>query len=168
VGKGFKRGVLFGRLDLRSQPRRCIACRRLVSGVATAATIAATSCASIAAASRGDPDPAPPLPRLRPVGPGRTRCIDCQASRGRTKRKRRPDLDDRAERERRRRLVADHRAQVGDCCPGLGEHPPTPVPTWSPITSSKSPPEDPPAVPSGCCAGRRSAWLATGLVWTHG
>jgi hypothetical protein len=30
VGKGFKRGVLFGPLDLRSQPRRCIACRRLV------------------------------------------------------------------------------------------------------------------------------------------
>jgi hypothetical protein len=168
VGKGFKRGVLFGRLDLRSQPRRCIACRRLVSGVATAARIAATSCASIAAASRGDPDPAPPLPRLRPVGPGRTRCIDCQASRGRTKRKRRPDLDDRAERERRRRLVADHRAQVGDWCPGLGEHPDHPSADLGADHIIEVAAGGPASGPSGCCAGRRSAWLATGLVWTHG
>jgi hypothetical protein len=27
------------------------------------------------------------------------------------------------ETERRRRLVADHRARVGDWCPGLGDHP---------------------------------------------
>jgi hypothetical protein len=27
------------------------------------------------------------------------------------------------ETERRRRLVADHRATVGDWCPGLGDHP---------------------------------------------
>jgi hypothetical protein len=39
------------------------------------------------------------------------------------KRARRPDLDDRAERNRRRRLVADHRATVGDWCPGLEDHP---------------------------------------------
>jgi hypothetical protein len=28
VGKGFKRGVLFGPLNRRSQPHRCIACQR--------------------------------------------------------------------------------------------------------------------------------------------
>jgi hypothetical protein len=39
------------------------------------------------------------------------------------KRAKRPDLDDRHERERRRRLVADHRATVGDWCPGLEDHP---------------------------------------------
>jgi hypothetical protein len=39
------------------------------------------------------------------------------------KRAKRPDLDDRHERERRRRLVADHRAEVGDWCPGLEDHP---------------------------------------------
>jgi hypothetical protein len=39
------------------------------------------------------------------------------------KRARRPDLDDAHERERRRRLVADHRATVGDWCPGLEDHP---------------------------------------------
>jgi hypothetical protein len=39
------------------------------------------------------------------------------------KRAKRPDLDDRHERERRRRLVATHRAEVGDWCPGLEDHP---------------------------------------------
>jgi hypothetical protein len=39
------------------------------------------------------------------------------------KRAKRPDLDDHHERERRRRLVADHRATVGDWCPGLEDHP---------------------------------------------
>jgi hypothetical protein len=29
MGKGRPRGVLFGPLDLRSQPKRCIGCRRL-------------------------------------------------------------------------------------------------------------------------------------------
>jgi 5-methylcytosine-specific restriction enzyme A len=39
------------------------------------------------------------------------------------KRARRPDLGDARERERRRRVVADHRAIVGDWCPGWGRQP---------------------------------------------
>jgi 5-methylcytosine-specific restriction protein A len=58
----------------------------------------------------------------RPVR-GKPRCRDCQTLAERAKRARRPDLDDRHERERRRRLVADHRAEVGDWCPGLEDHP---------------------------------------------
>jgi 5-methylcytosine-specific restriction enzyme A len=54
---------------------------------------------------------------------GKPRCRDCTANLEQAKRARRPDLDDRAERERRRRLVADHRANVGDWCPGLEDHP---------------------------------------------
>jgi hypothetical protein len=54
---------------------------------------------------------------------GRSRCTDCQRDHQRAKRARRPDLDDAAERKRRARLVADHRARVGDWCPGLGQHP---------------------------------------------
>jgi 5-methylcytosine-specific restriction enzyme A len=54
---------------------------------------------------------------------GKTRCRDCATKVERTKRAKRPDLDDHHERERRRRLVADHRANVGDWCPGLEDHP---------------------------------------------
>jgi hypothetical protein len=54
---------------------------------------------------------------------GKPRCRDCQALASSAKRAKRPDLDDRAERNRRRRLVADHRATVGDWCPGLEDHP---------------------------------------------
>jgi hypothetical protein len=54
---------------------------------------------------------------------GKARCRDCQGQADRAKRAKRPDLDDRHERERRRRLVADHRATVGDWCPGLEDHP---------------------------------------------
>jgi hypothetical protein len=54
---------------------------------------------------------------------GKARCGDCQRRQDQAKRARRPDLDDHAERERRRRLVADHRERVGDWCPGLGDHP---------------------------------------------
>jgi 5-methylcytosine-specific restriction enzyme A len=54
---------------------------------------------------------------------GKPRCRDCTTTHERAKRARRPDLDDRAERDRRRRLVADHRAEVGDWCPGLEDHP---------------------------------------------
>ena len=50
---------------------------------------------------------------------GRTRCVDCQRHQDRAKAARRPDLhNDALERERRRRVVADHRAMVGDWCPG--------------------------------------------------
>jgi hypothetical protein len=54
---------------------------------------------------------------------GKPRCRDCQAVHQRAKRQLRPDLDDQAERERRRRLVAHHRATVGDWCPGTPGHP---------------------------------------------
>src|SRR5215207_3508911 len=54
---------------------------------------------------------------------GKPRCRDCTAALAAAKRAKRPDLDDRAERNRRRRLVADHRATVGDWCPGLEDHP---------------------------------------------
>jgi 5-methylcytosine-specific restriction protein A len=54
---------------------------------------------------------------------GKPRCRDCATTHERAKRARRPDLDDHHERERRRRLVADHRAEVGDWCPGLEDHP---------------------------------------------
>jgi 5-methylcytosine-specific restriction enzyme A len=58
---------------------------------------------------------------------GKPRCRDCQAKRDQVKRAKRPDLDDHHERERRRRLVADHRATVGDWCPGLEDHPAHPT-----------------------------------------
>jgi hypothetical protein len=54
---------------------------------------------------------------------GKPRCTDCQGHADRVKRAKRPDLDDHHERERRRRLVAEHRATVGDWCPGLEDHP---------------------------------------------
>ena len=54
---------------------------------------------------------------------GKPRCGTCTTTHERAKRARRPDLDDHHERQRRRRLVADHRAEVGDWCPGLEDHP---------------------------------------------
>jgi 5-methylcytosine-specific restriction enzyme A len=54
---------------------------------------------------------------------GKPRCRDCQTTHDKAKRAKRPDLDDHRERERRRRVVADHRATVGDWCPGLEDHP---------------------------------------------
>jgi 5-methylcytosine-specific restriction enzyme A len=54
---------------------------------------------------------------------GKPRCGDCQRVQDQRKRARRPDLDDARERERRRRVVADHRAIVGDWCPGWERRP---------------------------------------------
>ena len=54
---------------------------------------------------------------------GKPRCRDCHARIEQAKRAKRPDLDNHHERERRRRLVADHRATIGDWCPGLEDHP---------------------------------------------
>jgi 5-methylcytosine-specific restriction enzyme A len=55
---------------------------------------------------------------------GKPRCRDCHAKVDRAKQARRPDLHaDAQERERRRRVVADHRATIGDWCPGLEDHP---------------------------------------------
>jgi 5-methylcytosine-specific restriction protein A len=60
----------------------------------------------------------------RNVVRGKPRCADCQRQRDRAKQARRPDLhNDHAERERRRRVVADHRAIVGDWCPGWERRP---------------------------------------------
>jgi hypothetical protein len=51
---------------------------------------------------------------------GKPRCTDCQAAVDKRKAARRPDLhNDAAERRRRQRVVADHRAIVGDWCPGV-------------------------------------------------
>ena len=55
---------------------------------------------------------------------GKPRCVDCQRKRDQAKRARRPDLhNDHAERERRRRVVADHRSLLGDWCPGWSGQP---------------------------------------------
>jgi 5-methylcytosine-specific restriction enzyme A len=64
----------------------------------------------------------PCLDCAKPVR-GKPRCRDCQTNHDKAKRAKRPDLDDHRERERRRRLVAEHRATVGDWCPGLEDHP---------------------------------------------
>jgi 5-methylcytosine-specific restriction enzyme A len=55
---------------------------------------------------------------------GKPRCGSCQRSYDQAKSARRPDLhNDTRERERRRRAVADHRAVVGDWCPGWARQP---------------------------------------------
>lgn len=55
---------------------------------------------------------------------GKPYCHDCQRKRDRMKAVRRPDLhNDTQERERRRRVVANHRAMVGDWCPGWERRP---------------------------------------------
>jgi hypothetical protein len=59
---------------------------------------------------------------------GRPRCTDCRRVRdlakSRRKAARRPDLhNDQAERKRRNQVVAEHRAIVGDWCPGWGRRP---------------------------------------------
>jgi 5-methylcytosine-specific restriction protein A len=55
---------------------------------------------------------------------GKPRCVDCARDYERAKRARRPDLyADATERRRRARVVADHRAMVGDWCPGWGKQP---------------------------------------------
>ena len=114
MGKGFKRGVLFGPLDLRSQPRRYIACRR-----------------------------------------------------------RRPDLHaDAHERERRRRVVADHRAIVGDWCPGRERRPAHPS---ADLTADHvrevargGRPDGPLVVRCRSCNAARSALLARRVLRTLG
>jgi 5-methylcytosine-specific restriction enzyme A len=60
----------------------------------------------------------------RNVVRGKTYCADHQRQREQAKTARRPDLhNDARERERRRRVVADHRAIVGDWCPGWERRP---------------------------------------------
>ena len=74
---------------------------------------------------------------------GKTRCVDCQRrhdlAKSRAKAARRPGLHaDAYERERRRRVVADHRAMVGDWCPSGSADPPTHRPTSPPTTFARS------------------------------
>jgi hypothetical protein len=98
---------------------------------------------------------------------GRSRCTDCARAYQRAKRARRPDLDDAAERRRRRELVADHRARVGDWCPGLGDHPAHPsadlVADHVVEVATGGPASGPLRVLCRSENSRRSAWLATGL-----
>jgi hypothetical protein len=52
---------------------------------------------------------------------GRSRCPRCQLGRDRAKTARRPEFKTATETKRRREVVATHRAQVGDWCPGVPE-----------------------------------------------
>jgi 5-methylcytosine-specific restriction protein A len=55
---------------------------------------------------------------------GKSRCTDCQRAKDQAKAAKRPDLhNDARERERRRRVVADHRWIVGDWCLGWERQP---------------------------------------------
>jgi len=98
---------------------------------------------------------------------GKPRCSDCQRVKDRARRARRPDLDDAAERKRRRQLVADHRARVGDWCPGLGDHPAHPcadlVADHVVEVAAGGLASGPLRVLCRAENSRRSAWLATGL-----
>jgi hypothetical protein len=98
---------------------------------------------------------------------GKPRCADCQRTKDRAKRARRPDLDDARERERRRRLVADHRATIGDWCPGLANHPAHPsadlVADHVVEIAAGGLASGPLRVLCRSENSRRSAWLATGL-----
>jgi 5-methylcytosine-specific restriction protein A len=59
---------------------------------------------------------------------GKPRCTDCARAREQPKNAKRPDLhNDAAERRRRARVVADHRAIVGDWCPGWERRPAHPA-----------------------------------------
>jgi 5-methylcytosine-specific restriction enzyme A len=98
---------------------------------------------------------------------GKPRCDDCQRDRDRAKRARRPDLDDAAECKRRARLVADHRAAIGDWCPGLGQHPAHPsadlVADHVVEVAAGGLASGPLRVLCRSENSRRSAWLASGV-----
>jgi len=98
---------------------------------------------------------------------GKSRCGDCQRAHDRAKRARRPDLDDAAERKRRARLVADHRATIGDWCPGLGQHPAHPsadlVADHVVEVAAGGLASGPLRVLCRSENSRRSAWLASGV-----
>jgi hypothetical protein len=85
----------------------------------------------------------------------------------RAKHARRPGMRIHAETDRRRRLVADHRATVGDWCPGLDKHPAHPsadlVADHVVEVAAGGPASGPLRVLCRSENSRRSAWLATGL-----
>jgi hypothetical protein len=64
----------------------------------------------------------------RNVVRGKSYCTDHQRAKDKAKAARRPDLhNDARERKRRREAVADHRAIVGDWCPGWERRPAHPA-----------------------------------------
>jgi hypothetical protein len=97
---------------------------------------------------------------------GKPRCADCQRYEERAKAARRPERKSYSETERRR-LLADHRARVGDWCPGLGQHPAHPcadlVADHLVEVSTGGLESGPLRVLCRSENSRRSAWLATGL-----
>jgi 5-methylcytosine-specific restriction protein A len=101
---------------------------------------------------------------------GKPRCADCQRAHDRAKAKRRPDLHaDAHERARRRRVVADHRARVGDWCPGVpelrrGAHPSADLTADHLVeVAAGGLVSGPLVVRCRSCNSARSAWLATGV-----
>jgi 5-methylcytosine-specific restriction enzyme A len=98
---------------------------------------------------------------------GKSRCRDCQRTQDQAKYAKRPDARTHAEQERRRRLVADHRATIGDWCPGLANHPAHPsadlVADHVVEIAAGGLASGPLRVLCRSENSRRSAWLATGL-----
>jgi 5-methylcytosine-specific restriction protein A len=105
---------------------------------------------------------------------GKPRCADCERAHARAKRARRPDLDDAAERKRRARLVADHRATIGDWCPGVpelrrGAHPSADLTADHLVeVALGGRPDGQLVVRCRSCNSARSAWVATGLCVAAG
>jgi 5-methylcytosine-specific restriction enzyme A len=92
------------------------------------------------------------------------RCRDCLAKRDQVKRVHRPDLhNDAAERRRRREVVADHRAIVGDWCPGWERRPAHPSADLTadhvPEVAAGGRPDGRLVVRCRSCNGARSAHL---------
>ena len=52
---------------------------------------------------------------------GKPRCTDCQRKQDQTKAAKRPGFKTYTEQQRRARAVAEHRATIGDWCPGVPE-----------------------------------------------
>ena len=100
---------------------------------------------------------------------GKPRCSDCQRQRDRAKAARRPDLHaDAHERERKRRVVADHRAIVGDWCPGWERRPAHPSADLTADhvreVAAGGRPDGRPVVRCRSCNAARSAHLARKLL----
>jgi 5-methylcytosine-specific restriction enzyme A len=98
------------------------------------------------------------------LGRWATRCPRCQATVERRKAAARPDLhNDRAERRRRAQAVANHRATVGDWCPGVPElgrpaHPAAHLQADHAVeVAAGGDPAGPLVVRCGPCNGARSA-----------
>jgi 5-methylcytosine-specific restriction enzyme A len=100
---------------------------------------------------------------------GKPYCHDCQRKRDQLKRVRRPDLhNDAKERERRRRAVADHRALLGDWCPGWQRQPAHPSADLTADhvreVGAGGSPYGPLVVRCRSCNAARSAHLVRGIL----